>query len=761
MVISHNLGFPRIGENRALKFAVERYWKSDITQSELELEGKHIRAQNWQKQINANQDFLSVGDFSWYDHVLDTSVLLGVIPERFHEHSHQVDIDTYFRMARGRAPRGTDAQACEMTKWFDTNYHYIVPEFTETQTFKLSNNKLFAEIEEAKTFNKKIKPILLGPLSFLWLGKTKNSNFNKLDLLNQLMPVYLEILTKIRKQGVEWIQIDEPILVLDLDDVWKDAFKKTYQYLKVDKLNILLTTYFGGLEDNIELASQLPTAGLHIDVVRDPKQLQPVVDHMPIDKVLSVGIVDGRNIWRHDLRQSLKILKPLHQKRGDKLWIGSSCSLLHCPLDLKNEHKLDAEIKQWLAFATQKLHEISTLALALNKGESAISFELAMSDQTIDSRTHSPRIHHHAVKQRMNQITETMVNRNVPYHLRQKVQKALNLPLFPTTTIGSFPQTQEIRLQRQQYKAGKLETKTYEDNMRQHIHHSIQKQEEIGIDVLVHGEAERNDMVEYFGELLEGFAFTENGWVQSYGSRCVKPPIIFGDVSRTKPMTIEWISYAQSLTAKPVKGMLTGPITILCWSFVRDDQPRFETANQIALALRDEVDDLVHAGIQIIQIDEPAIREGLPLRHKYWREYLEKAVYSFRLASCSVADSIQIHTHMCYSEFNDIIEAIAELDADVITIETSRSDMELLKAFEGFKYPNDIGPGVYDIHSPCIPSVDDIVNLIDKALKFIPVDKLWINPDCGLKTREWAETQVALENMVKAAAILREKYDTN
>jgi len=760
MVIAHNLGFPRIGENRELKLAVERYWKGEMSQNELETAGKHIRSQNWQKQIKANHDFLSVGDFSWYDHVLDTSVMLGVIPERFHQVTSMVDKDTYFRMARGRAPTGLDAQACEMTKWFDTNYHYIVPEFTEGQQFILSSNKLFTEIEEAKPFGKSIKPILLGPLSYLWLGKTKNANFNKLTLLDELKKIYLDILIKLRDQDINWVQIDEPILVLDLPDIWKDAFRETYQQLKVDGINILLATYFGGLEDNTALACQLPTAGLHIDITRDASQLSSVLNFLPKDKVLSIGIVDGRNVWRNDIRQSLKTLMPLHHTLNERLWVGSSCSLLHCPVDLDNENKLDAEIKLWLAFATQKLHEVSALVSALNKGESTIAFELAMSDAALDSRKDSSRIHHPAVKERLSQVTAEMVSRKQPYHLRQQIQKKLNLPLFPTTTIGSFPQTPEIRLERQYYKAGKLEDKVYREKMRHHINYSIQKQEEIGIDVFVHGEAERNDMVEYFGELLEGFIFTENGWVQSYGSRCVKPPIIFGDVSRRKPMTIEWISYAQSLTTKPVKGMLTGPITMLSWSFVRDDQPRFETANQIALALRDEVDDLVKSGIQIIQIDEPAIREGLPLRQRNWQDYLQKAVYCFRLASCSVPDAIQIHTHMCYSEFNDIIEAIAELDADVITIETSRSDMELLKAFEGFNYPNDIGPGVYDIHSPCIPTVNDIVNLIDKAAKFISVNKLWINPDCGLKTRGWDETQLALQNMVKAAVILREKYLT-
>lgn len=757
MAIAHNLGFPRIGLNRELKLAVERYWKKEITFNDLEVVGKRIRQTNWENQINARQDFVSVGDFSWYDHILDLSALLGVVPERFATEFDEVDIDTYFRMARGRAPTGTDAHACEMTKWFDTNYHYIVPEFNPDQQFKISTNKIFAEIEEAKQLGKKIKPILVGPLTYLWLGKSKKTDFDKLGLLENLQEIYLQILKKIQTQGVEWIQIDEPILVLDLPADWKKVFHETYQRLNLDKLKIMLTTYFGGLEDNTELACGLPTAGLHIDISRDPHQLEYVLNNLTNDKVLSVGIINGRNIWRNDIRKSLNILQPLHQQLGDRLWISSSCSLLHCPVDLQSENRIDPEIKLWLAFATQKIYEISALSTGLAKGESAIAYELAMSDASVDTRKNSTKVHRSAVKKRMQSITANMVSRQQSYPVRQKLQKELDLPLFPTTTIGSFPQTKEIRADRQQFKSGQLNVERYKEKMCQHIAHDIKKQEDLGLDVLVHGEAERNDMVEYFGELLEGFAFTQNGWVQSYGSRCVKPPIIFGDVNRPNPMTIEWISYAQSLTKKHVKGMLTGPITILCWSFVRDDQSRFETANQIALALRDEVNDLVKAGIKIIQIDEPAIREGLPLRHKYWQDYLEKAVHSFRLASCSVSDHVQIHTHMCYSEFNDIIKAIADLDADVITIETSRSDMELLKAFEDFNYPNDIGPGVYDIHSPLIPTVDEIINLIEKASKFIPIERLWINPDCGLKTREWPETDLALKNMVKAAAVLREK----
>lgn len=760
MVTTHSLGFPRIGVKRELKWALERYWKNEISQNELETECQKIRSSIWTQQIQTGLHFISVGDFSCYDHVLDISLLLGVVPERFaHKMGTNVTLDTYFRMARGRAPTGGDVHACEMTKWFDTNYHYIVPEFEENQPFQISSDKLFNEIIEANKLNHPIKVILLGPLSYLWLGKTKKKNFNKLDLLNRLLKTYQEIFKKLADLGITYVQIDEPILTLDLPLDWQNAFLIAYQQFGSYPIKLLLTTYFGGLGNNIELACQLPTVGLHIDAVRAPEQLKTILRHLPINKILSIGIVDGRNVWRTNLRKAITELKPLFSQIGNRLWISSSCSLLHSPVDLTEETKLDDEIKSWLAFAVQKQQELVFIANALTKGESVISKELADSDKSAHSRAESTRIHNAAVKKRCENVNETMLTRLHSYAIRQKIQKSqLSLPYFPTTTIGSFPQTSDIRKIRQEYKAGKIEEIFYKQAIKTHIATAIQKQIEWGIDVLVHGEAERNDMVEYFGELLEGFAFTQNGWVQSYGSRCVKPPIIFGDVSRTHPMTTEWAAYAQSLTSKPVKGMLTGPITILCWSFVRDDQPRFETAKQIALALRDEVADLVKAGIKIIQIDEPAIREGLPLRIADWQNYLEQAVYCFRLASCCVNDAIQIHTHMCYSEFNDIIEAVSQLDADVITIETSRSDMELLSAFEKFNYPNDIGPGVYDIHSPRIPTTDEIVNLIEKAAQFIPMQQLWINPDCGLKTREWFETESALKNMVKASQFLREKY---
>lgn len=754
MVTTHNLGFPRIGAKRELKRALEAYWKGEIDQHALESAGRLIRFDNWQKQIKANHDFLSVGDFSWYDHVLDHSVLLGVIPERFVTNEETDSLNTYFRIARGK-----DARASEMTKWFDTNYHYIVPEFEKNQRFKISHDKLFTEIEEAQKHGKPVKPILLGPLSYLWLGKAKN-NLDKLEFLKNLQATYLEILTKIKALGVQWVQIDEPILVLDLNHDWQQAFQSTYETLQIPDFNILLTTYFGGLDENTTLAAQLPVAGLHIDIVRAPEQLSKVLKVFPANKILSVGIVDGRNIWRTDYRRALNILKPLHNQLLDRLWIGSSCSLLHSPVDLQHETQL-GEVKNWLSFATQKLSEINILARALNEGEKSVASLLEENHLSIESRRKSPRIHNEKVQESCHNVTNDLSQRKNPYAIRKiKQQNALQLPILPTTTIGSFPQTQQIRGARLALKTKQIDEATYQQKIRDEIATAVRIQENLGLDVLVHGEAERNDMVEYFGELLEGFAFTENGWVQSYGSRCVKPPIIYGDVNRPCAMTTEWISYAQSLTKKPVKGMLTGPITILCWSFVRNDQSRFTTAKQIALALRDEVTDLVASGTQVIQIDEPAFREGLPLKRKDWDKYLNGAVLCFKLASCGVPDDVQIHTHMCYSEFNDIIEAIADLDADVITIETSRSDMELLEAFEKFHYPNEIGPGVYDIHSPRIPTVTDIVHLIEKAAQSIPPNQLWINPDCGLKTRDWKETELALANMIAATKILRESFAT-
>jgi len=759
MTTLHNLGFPRIGAKRELKKALERYWKKEITQSELFTVGCELRQRHWQQQADAGIEWLPVGDFSWYDQVLDHSSLLGVIPERFKHDGSKVDIDTYFRMARGRAPSGEPTHAGEMTKWFDTNYHYIVPEFSTQQNFTLSSDKLFDEVAEATALGHKVKPVILGPLSYLWLGKTKGEPFNKLDLIETILPAYSEILTRLKSQGVEWVQIDEPILALDLTTDWQQAFEFIYTRLQVKGLKKLLAVYFGPLKENLKLACQLPFDALHIDAVRGANEIDAVLSWLPAYKVLSLGIIDGRNVWRSDLDALLKQLRPLYQQLGERLWLAPSCSLLHVPVDLEQEQQLDEEIRSWLAFAVQKLAELNTLKQSLDHGDESCAEVLLMARQAITSRTTSSRIHKHEVKQRCSKTTPEMAERTSTFENRSRKQQArLKLPLLPTTTIGSFPQTATIRRARAQYKSGSLSTEAYESVMKNEIDAVIEKQLSIGIDVLVHGEPERNDMVEYFGEQLDGFTFSKYGWVQSYGSRCVKPPIIYGDISRPKAMTVAWSRYAQSKTDKPMKGMLTGPVTILNWSFVRDDQPRATTCQQLALALRDEVSDLEQAGIAIIQIDEAALREGLPLRSSDWQHYLDWAVNAFKITAAGVADETQIHTHMCYSEFNDIMPTIAAMDADVITIETSRSDMELLEAFEDFSYPNDIGPGVYDIHTPNIPSVESITSLMDKALEHIPAERLWINPDCGLKTRGWPEVNTALVNMVCAAVFLRSRF---
>ena len=755
---AHNLGFPRIGAQRELKFALERYWRGEIDRAALEEIGKTLRAENWRRQQAAGLDLIPVGDFSFYDQILDHSLRLGVVPERFGWDGGEADLDLYFRMARGRAPSGEPAAACEMTKWFDTNYHYLVPEVSAEQSFQLADERLFREVEEARELGIPFKPVLPGPLTWLWLAKSRDEAFERLTLLDKLLPVYARILDRLAQLGAEWVQIDEPILVLDLPTNWKQAFEAAYNRLQSAPVKLLLTTYFGALEDNLSLAMQLPTAGLHLDLVRGAGQLDAALDRLPPYKVLSLGVIDGRNIWRTDLDACLARLAPVADRLGERLWIAPSCSLLHVPVDLAAETRLDPEIRGWLAFAVQKLDEVSVLARALGGDPDGVAAALEESRAACEGRRRSPRIHRPEVEERLAGVTADMLARNRPYPERRPLQRArLDLPLFPTTTIGSFPQTAEIRRARREYRNGTLSESEYRNFMRDEIARVIERQEAIGLDMLVHGEPERNDMVEYFGEQLEGFAFTGNGWVQSYGSRCVKPPILYGDVSRPAPMTVDWITWAQSLTARPVKGMLTGPVTILNWSFVRDDRPRAEICAQIALALRDEVLDLEAAGIRAIQIDEAALREGLPLRRGQWPEYLDWAVRAFRLTASGVRDETQIHTHMCYSEFNDIIRAIAEMDADVITIETSRSQMELLDAFEDFEYPNEIGPGVYDIHSPNVPTVEQMVELMRLAAQRIPAERLWVNPDCGLKTRNWEEVEPALRNMVEAARRLREE----
>lgn len=752
MVLALNLGFPRIGLKRELKKALESYWKGDISAAALQAAGKELRLRHWQLQKDAGISFVPVNDFSFYDHMLDAACLLGVIPERYDLN----DPDLYFSMARGNQKNGRDVIAMEMTKWFDTNYHYIVPELKKDQVFHLATDKIFAEAQEALDAGFRPHPVLVGPITFLTLAK-KEADFTscRYELTESLAEVYGDICRKLVDMGITWIQLDEPSLCVDIHPKAKEAYKLAYKIIKdaAPEINIHLGTYFEGLRENTDLAFSLPVAAIGVDLVRAPDQLDACIAKAKETGIcLVLGLVDGRNVWKNDLSDSLRKIEKAKAVLGDAIAVSSSCSLLHSPIDLDEETALDAEVKSWMAFAKQKLTEIAILARGPSKEE------LAASDKIAANRKTSKRIHNDAVGARLKAVTRDMIERNSPFPIRQKAQQeALNLPAFPTTTIGSFPQTQEIRLARAAFKKGELGEAAYNDAMKHEIELVVKYQEDADIDVPVHGEAERNDMVEYFGEQLDGFVFSKNGWVQSYGSRYVKPPIIFGDVSRPKPMTVQWSAYAQSLTQRPMKGMLTGPITILCWSFVRNDQPREQTAKQIALAIRDEVRDLEQAGIHVIQIDEPAIREGLPLRESDRAAYLKWAVDAFKLSAATVKDTTQIHTHMCYAEFNDIIDSIGALDADVISIETSRSQMELLDAFVKYKYPNEIGPGVYDIHSPRVPSKEEMTKLLEKALKVLKPEQIWVNPDCGLKTRAWPETKAALENMVAAAKELRAK----
>lgn len=756
MALTHNLGFPRIGARRELKHALEAYWHGNISGEQLQTTAAELRKQHWMLQRDIGIDLIPVGDFALYDQMLNMTALLGAVPARFNVGKEEVGLDLYFAMARG-----TDNQpAMEMTKWFDTNYHYIVPEFNVHTKFCIASSQLFKEVAEAKMLGIVPKVVLIGPLTYLYLGKETEPGFNRLDLLPNLLFVYRDILTRLTSLGVEWVQIDEPVLALDLDDAWLCGLDQAYVALHGSGTKVLLTTYFEGVDDHADLLKKLPVNGLHIDLCRSPQQLDTFLADYPADKVLSLGIIDGRNVWRTDLEEALVILSKAQSVLCERIWIAPSCSLLHCPVDLELETRMDADIKNWLAFSVQKLKEISILGCGLNQGKRAISGMLAASTKARQARAQSLRIHNPVVQKRLQTLPQDYSHRTKPFEKRQVLQrKRFQLPLLPTTTIGSFPQTAEIRQTRSAFKKGKLANLEYLEAMRKEIQLVIKKQEEIGLDVLVHGEAERNDMVEYFGEQLWGYAFTENGWVQSYGSRCVKPPILYGDIYRPEAMTVDWIRYAQSLTQKPVKGMLTGPITMLMWSFVRDDQPHSITALQLALVIRDEVADLERAGIGIIQIDEPAFREGLPLKQSDWNEYLRWATEAFRVSSSGVKDETQIHTHMCYSEFNDILPAIASMDADVITIETSRSRMELLDGFGQFKYSNEIGPGVYDIHSPRVPDSEEMLELLKKACLVINSQQLWVNPDCGLKTRGWPETVAALEKMVRAARLLRAKLE--
>ncbi|HBZ93137.1 MAG TPA: 5-methyltetrahydropteroyltriglutamate--homocysteine S-methyltransferase [Pseudomonas sp.] len=758
MALSHSLGFPRIGRDRELKKALEAHWQGELDEAGLRAVGQRLRAEHWQLQKDAGIDLLPVGDFAWYDQVLGHSLAFGVIPERFRPADGKPTLETLFAMARGVTNSCCGgAHAQELTKWFDTNYHYLVPEFSADQQFALSWEQLFEEVEEAHALGHRVKRILIGPPTYLWLGKAKGADFDKLELLERLLPVYGEILQRLAAQGVEWVQIDEPILVLDLPQDWKNAFERAYNLIQREPCKKLIATYFGGLEDNLGLAANLPVDGLHIDLVRAPEQYPTILDRLPAYKVLSLGVVNGRNVWRCDLDKALEVLRHAHERLGGRLWVAPSCSLLHSPVDLAREDQLDAELKGWLAFAVQKCAEVAVLGRALEAPDDAsVQAALEASRAVQASRAASTRIHKPEVQARLAATRPRHAQRQSPFAERiGKQRERLQLPVLPTTSIGSFPQTSAIRLARQAFRQGKLGAADYLDAKHGEIREAVSVQERLGLDVLVHGEAERNDMVEYFAEQLDGYAFTRFGWVQSYGSRCVKPAVIVGDLSRPQAMTVEWIRYALSLTDKVVKAMLTGPVTMLMWSFPREDVSREVQARQLALAIRDEVVDLEAAGIRIIQIDEAAFREGLPLRKAAWQHYLDWATEAFRLTASGVRDETQIHTHMCYSEFNDVIESIAAMDADVITIETSRSDMELLEAFERFDYPNEIGPGVYDIHSPRVPDSTEMLGLLRKAAQRIPLERLWVNPDCGLKTRAWPETEAALVNMVAAARQLR------
>lgn len=766
------LGTPRIGPRRELKAALESFWSGKSDERTLLETAAGLRAANWARQKARGVTIVPSNDFSLYDHVLDTSVMVGAIPDIYGWTGGEVSLATYFAMARGSQIDASEQEcnhghhthrhgmpAQEMTKWFDTNYHYMVPEFSAGQTFALSSQKPVDEYREARALGYHTRPVLLGPVTYLKLGKSKDPSFDALSLLDTLLPVYVEVLHRLAGEGADWVQLDEPCLVLDLDEATRDALRRAYAVLAhaVPDLKIMLASYFGALGDNLTTALSLPVAGLHVDLIRAPEQLDEVLQQAPQDLVLSLGVVDGRNIWRSNLPALLDRLVGFVDKRGTETFqVAPSCSLVHAPIDLDQEQDLAPDLKSWLAFSVQKMDELAVLGRALAGHRDAVTEALAASAAAAAARKASPKVHDRAVTDRVAAVTPQMATRISPFATRAKAQRArFNLPAFPTTTIGSFPQTSEVRKARAAHARGAIDDAAYQAFLREETTRTIRWQEKIGLDVLVHGEFERNDMVQYFGEQLSGFAFTRYGWVQSYGSRCVRPPILFGDVSRPRPMTVDWWRFAQSLTEKPVKGMLTGPVTILNWSFVRDDIPRSASCRQIALAIRDEVADLEQAGTKMIQIDEAALREGLPLRRTEWAGYLAWSVHCFRICASGVRDETQVHTHMCYSEFNDIIDAIGAMDADVISIETSRSRMELLDAFRTYRYPNEIGPGVYDIHSPRVPEVGEMTELLTLARQRLADDQLWINPDCGLKTRKWEEVEPALVNMVAAAREIR------
>ena len=740
---------------------MESYWAGKTDEDALQQVGADIRLKNWTFQQRNGIQHIPSNDFSFYDQMLDTTAMVGAIPARYEHPGGPVSLDTYFAMARGTTGENGTASvpAMEMTKWFDTNYHYIVPEIDAGQTFSLCSTKVIDEFVEAKAQGIHTRPVLIGPVTYLMLGKSKNEKFDRLTLLEALLPVYEKVLQRLAAEGAEWVQIDEPMLGMTLDDRERSAFGLSFARLNASApaIKLLAAIYFGDLRENMKATLALQVSGIHLDLVRGPAQLAEMMAKLPEGMVLSLGLVDGRNVWKTDLSVALATASKATAALGSaRIMIGPSCSMLHAPVDLDLETGLDDEMRSWMAFAKQKIAEIGTIAAASNGNKAGVKDVFDANASAMESRRISERIHNVSVHERIAAITPDMYDRQSPYSERRHTQRqSIKLPDLPTTTVGSFPQTPEIRKARASHRKGEINDKQYDKFIKEEIERVIRFQEEVDLDVLVHGEAERNDMVEYFGEQLDGYVSTSSGWVQSYGSRCVKPPIIFGDVSRPRAMTVHWTSYAQSLTDKPVKGMLTGPITMLEWSFVRDDQPRSETCRQLALAIRDEVLDLEAAGIRIIQVDEPAMREGLPLRREDWDAYLKWAVQCFKLAAGGVTDRTQMHTHMCYADFNDIIESIGDLDADVISFESSRSDMELLASFSDYHYPNEIGPGVYDIHSPRISSSEEIKDLLAKALAVLSPEQVWVNPDCGLKTRKWEEVKPSIENMVEAAKALR------
>jgi len=754
MVIAHTLGFPRIGARRELKWALEDYWSGRIDACALQAAARDLRRRHWALQRRAGLDLVTAGDFSLYDHVLDVSALLGAVPERFGAVAGEVGLDLYFRMARGRAPDGPDVHACAMTKWFDTNYHYIVPELRAGQRFRVARGEIFAQVADAVAEGHRVKAALVGPLTYLWLSRVQDGG--KLDLLPALVNAYREILQGLAIAGADWVQLDEPILALELPPAWLDAFESAYHRLRPYPLKVLVATYFGPLAENTSAALTLPVDGLHVDLVRAPSQLDVVLDRISETKVLSLGLIDGRNVWRADLDAALVLARKARARLGDRVWLAPSCSLLHVPVDAAAEQALDPELRAWLAFATQKLYELTILKTALIEGEARVGGLLAEARAVRRQRQASPRTVDAGVRARVRGITPAMCRRAQPYRVRSQIQQArLRLPLLPTTTIGSFPQTEALRRARRDHREGRMDAASYRERLRAEIAQVIRAQEDFGLDVLVHGEPERGDMVEYFGEHLEGVALTAHGWVQSYGSRCVRPPILYGDVRRPRAITVEWTRYAQSLTLKPVKGMLTGPVTLLQWSYTRDDAPAEEICMQLALAVREEVMDLEAAGTPIIQIDEPALREGLPLRGRDRAAYLGMAARAFGLCTGGVGAGTQIHTHMCYSEFHDILETLREMDADVVTVEAARSGSGLLHALREAGYPNEIGPGVYDIHSPRQPSEAEIRQHAEALLQIFPAERLWLNPDCGLKTRRWEDIEAPLRRMVACARGLR------